>query len=115
MVASMQRKNKKNMITAPQLFAGTTEQADNKYVKRLLVSVRDLADMIIVNPLRERSGKPARRYSPEEIAELKNSGKVVGRTYNSYKVKAHRLGLSLRELRAHVVCAERMSGIVLAE
>ena len=72
----------------------------------MLVSVRDLADMLIQKPLKECSGKPAKRYSKEEIEELKRTGKVTGRTYDSYKVKAHRLGMKLKEIRAHVVCAE---------
>jgi hypothetical protein len=65
----------------------------------MLVSVRDIADMIINYPLKECSGKPAKRYTQNDIEELKNIGKVTGRTYDSYKVKAHRLGLKLRELR----------------
>jgi hypothetical protein len=70
-----------------------------RYVKRMLVSVRDLADMIILKPLKACSGKPAKRYSKEEIEELKRTGKVTGRTYDSYKVKAHRLGFKLIELK----------------
>jgi hypothetical protein len=70
-----------------------------RYVKRMLVSVRDIADMIINCPLKECSGKPVKRYTQNEIEELKNTGKVTGRTYDSYKVKAPRLGLKLRELR----------------
>jgi hypothetical protein len=75
------------------------ERADNKYVTRMLVSMRDLADMIIAKPLKACSGNPARRYTQKEILELKTTGKVSGRTYNSYKVKAHRLGLKLREIK----------------
>ena len=82
------------------------EKAENKYVKRMLVSVRDLADMLIEKPFKDCFGKPARRYTIDEINELKKTGKVSTRSYDSYKVKAHRLGLKLRELRAHVVCAE---------
>jgi len=75
------------------------EKADNNYVKRMLVSVRDLADMLIEKPLKKCSGKPAKRYTKEEIEELRETGKVSSRTYDSYKVKAHRLGLKLKELR----------------
>jgi len=82
------------------------EMDENKYIKRMLVSVRDLADMLIEKPLKECSGKPAKRYTKEEIEELKNTGRVASRSYDSYKVKANRLGLSLRKIRAHVQCAE---------
>ena len=82
------------------------EKAENKYVKRMLVSVRDLADMLIEKPFKDCFGKPARRYTIDEINELKKTGKVSTRSYDSYKVKAHRLGLKLRELRAPVLGAE---------
>lgn len=83
------------------------ETADNKYVKRMLVSVRDLADMLIAKPLKACSGKPAKRYTKEEIEELKNTGKVASRSYDSYKVKANRLGLSLRKIRANIICVDK--------
>jgi len=82
------------------------EKAKNKYVKRMLVSVRDLADMLIEKPFKDCFGKPACRYTIDEINELKKTGRVSTRSYDSYKVKAHRLGLKLREIRAHIVCAE---------
>jgi hypothetical protein len=89
-----------------KLLSVRTERSDNDHVKRMLVSVRDLADMLIAKPLKGCSGKPVRRYTEGEIEELRNTGKVASRTYDSYKVKANRLGLSLREIRAHVLCAE---------
>jgi hypothetical protein len=73
--------------------------ANNGYVKKRLVSVRDLADMLIEKPLKACSGKNVNRYTPGEIDELKTTGKVAGRSYDSYKVKACRLGLKLKELR----------------
>jgi len=82
------------------------EEAKNKYVKRMLVSVRDLADMLIEKPLKGCFGKPAKRYTPDEIKELKSNGIVTSRTYNSYKCKAHRLGLKLRELKSNIEAAE---------
>jgi len=82
------------------------DQAENKYVKRMLVSVRGLADMLIEKPLKDCFGKPVKRYTEEEIEELKNTGKVSSRSYDSYKVKASRLDLSLRSIKAHVECME---------
>ena len=76
------------------------EEAKNGYVKRMLVSVRDLADMLIEKPLKGCFGKPVRRYTVSEIDELKKTGKVSSRSYDSYRVKACRLGLKLRELNA---------------
>jgi hypothetical protein len=82
-----------------KLLKPKKEKADNKYVKRMLVSMRDLADMIIAKPLKACSGNPARRYTQNEILELKTTGMAKGRTYDSYKVKACRLGIKLRDLK----------------
>jgi hypothetical protein len=85
------------------------EMADNKHVKRMLVSLRDLADMLIEKPLKACSGKPAKRYTTDEIEELKKTGRVASRTYGSYKVKAYRLGLKLRELK-NASCGQKGKG-----
>lgn len=69
------------------------DRAYNRYIKRMLVSMRDLADMLIEKPLKACSGQPARRYTQEEIEELKTTGKVNGRSYDSYKVKECRIGI----------------------
>lgn len=82
---------------AAKLIKPKIEVADNGYKKRALVSVRDLADMLIEKPLKYCAGKNQRRYTAEEVDELRTTKKVVGRTYNSYKVKAWRLGISLKK------------------
>ena len=75
------------------------EQSENGYVKTLLVSLRDLADMLIEHPLKPCACQNRKRYTDIEIEELKNTGRVIGRTYNSYKVKAFRLGIKIGKKR----------------
>lgn len=66
---------------------------------KYLVSIRDLADMLIDKPLKGCAHKTSKRYTKEELNELKTTGKIKGRTYNAYKTKAFRLGLKLKDLR----------------
>jgi hypothetical protein len=75
------------------------EDVAGNYIKRKRVSIRDIADMIIAYPLRPTHGNAQNKYSSYEIEELKTTGKVEGRSYDSYHVKACRMGIKLKDLK----------------
>jgi transposase-like protein len=50
------------------------DRADNRYIKRMLVSMRDLADMLIEKPLKACSGQPARRYTQQNASDMLHDG-----------------------------------------
>jgi hypothetical protein len=82
-----------------KLMKTKNEKSDNGYTKKIFVSLRDLSDMLIEKPFKKCAGINQNRYTKQEIEELLKTGKVIGRSYNSYKIKAHRLGFKLKNLK----------------
>jgi hypothetical protein len=63
----------------------------NGYTKKLLVSLRDLADMLIEKPFRKCVYIPKILWSKQDIDSLVYTGKCKGRTYAACKTKKVRL------------------------